>query len=215
MVTMKTKLALLAPCCLAVLGCQYVIGVDDAQPRETEETRETQGLRWDFSDTNDARQWSLRDDCGGGNCVNGASLVRDDDVLRLTAPFDANDEAQAVAVSTEVLAGDIDLTGAVPSLRIRLASGGFGANARDGGFDVFIFVYDADWDIAGGMVGDFPMGDDGSAAEFSLDEPLAIDDNFDPSSIIMVDVRIDTKYWEGATFGYTEAVFEIEWVAIE
>jgi hypothetical protein len=186
-----------------------VIGVDDAQPRETA------GLRWDFSDPDDASQWMLRDDCGGGNCVANASLVHDEDVLRLTAAFDANDKAQAVAVATETLPGDIDLTGAVPSVRIRHVSGGYGADARDGGFDVFLFVYDADYSISGGMVGDFFLGREESTAAFSLDEGLAIDDDFDPSSIIQVDVRIDTKYWDGATLDYTEAVFEIEWVAIE
>ncbi len=209
MVTMKNKLALLAPCCLSVVGCQYVIGVDDAQPRETV------GLRWDFSDPDDASQWTLRDDCGSGNCVANASLVHDEDVLRLTVPFDANDAAQAVMVGTELLAGDIDLTGAVPSLGIHLVSGGYGANASNGGFDVFIFVYDADYSIAGGVAGDFFLGREESTAEFRLDEALAIDGDFDPSSITLVDVRIDTKYWDGATFDYTEAVFEIEWVAIE
>ncbi len=209
MVTMKTKLALFTPCCLSVLGCQYVIGVDDAQPRETA------GLRWDFSDPDDAGQWTLREDCGSGNCVTNATLVHDEDVLRLTAPFDANGEAQAVMVGTELLSGDIDLTGAVPSLRIHLVSGGYGANASNGGFDVFVFVYDEDYSIAGGVVGGFLMGREESTAALRLNEALAIDGDFDPSSITLVDVRIDTKYWEGAAFDYTEAVFEIEWVAVE
>jgi len=128
-------------------------------------------------------------------------------------PFGASSNtALQTAAIQRTINPTVNMTDLTLTLKIRWVSGGVGTVAgAEGGFDVYLIPSDINWTEGVAGRGEFTLADRGAAAFKQIPYVIpAADAAWDPSSIQQLQVRIDSKYWAGATFDYTPAIFEID-----
>ena len=178
------------------------------------------GEGWDFEDAAQVDDWGVKnaEDCGTPTCFDTTTIDGVADgvmTISVSVPVEANEAIYSTYLETSLEPAQ-DLSGRTVTVTMSLVDDGFGAAATQGGFDIYIAVNDESWSQfdGGEPVGQFYAPDAGEPAKtFTLTLPAAVDGDFDPATVRMINVRIDSKYWTDdpqPVFDYGTAIFSID-----